>query len=78
MKRPSPLLSVAVVISALSPAAILAFQIWGGSTWPGILKHEVISSGIKGTSPLSMPILHASGTMFAYIKPSVELINSMP
>ena len=82
MKRPSPLFSVAVVISALSPAAILAFQIWGGPTWPGILKREVISFRIiKDASPLSIPSLPASATMFAYVKPqfyTVELINSIP
>jgi len=61
MKRPSPLLSVAVVISALSPAAILAFQIWGGETWPGLLKREVIAStNIERAPPLSIPIWHAS------------------
>jgi hypothetical protein len=42
----------------------------------------VISTRItKDATPLSIPSLPASGTMFAYVKPqyySVELINSIP
>lgn len=74
MNRPSPLLSVAVVISALSPAAILALQIWGGETWPGLLKHEVISStNIERAPPLSIPIWHASRIKLASAEPQYNL-----
>ena len=70
MNRPSPLLSVAVVISALSPAAILALQIWGGETWPGLLKREVISStNIERAPPLSIPMWHASRIKLASAEP---------
>jgi hypothetical protein len=74
MKRPSPLLSVAVVISALLPVAILAFQIWGGETWPGLLKREVIeSTNIERAPPLSIPIWHASRIKLASAEPQYNL-----
>jgi hypothetical protein len=76
MNRPSPLLSVAVVISALSPAAILALQIWGGATWPGLLKRDVISStNIERAPPLSIPIWHASRIKLASAEPQYSLAS---
>lgn len=77
MKRPSRLLSVAVVVSALSPAALLAYQIWRGETWSGFLRRDVVSSMIiKDAPPLVIPIWHAS---LAFADPqyySVELFDS--
>jgi hypothetical protein len=37
MNQPSSLLSLAVVSSALSPAAITAASIWGGESWTSVL-----------------------------------------
>src|ERR1700723_983283 len=38
MKRPSTWLSVAVIVSALSPAALMASTIWMGDSWVGVVK----------------------------------------
>ena len=38
MKRPYRWITVAVIISALAPAGILAYQIWDGKTYVDVTK----------------------------------------
>jgi hypothetical protein len=53
MKRPYGWITVAVIISALAPAGILAYQIWDGKTYLEVTKRggsslqEGIPRGVK-------------------------------
>ena len=54
MKRPSSVLSIAVVLSALSPAALTAASIWGGESWTSAL---LSGFAVSITIPLMLAIL---------------------
>jgi len=49
VKRPYRWITVAMIISALAPAGILAYQIWDGKTYVEVTKRA--SSSLQGSIP---------------------------